>query len=166
MTPEVFYETVLTRGLDKAAGFAPELGMTRGLSVLMTTIAGVESNWEDLVQIRGGEAHGLFQQEEGDIALVIKNPASEHLFDLGMDDYGINTRTAEHLWDILATPEGMNLSVFLARLNLWCNPNPLPAFDEEGPMFQYYLDTWRPSLPSYTRWQHCYGLALSAVPAE
>lgn len=166
MTPEDFYNRVLVRGLDKVARFAPELAMTRSLGVLMTTIAGVESEWEHLVQIDGGAAHGLFQMQEDDIALIMKNPTSEKLFEAGMTDFGINTQTADHLWGILAMGGGESLSVFLARLNLWCNPHPIPPWDEERSLFQYYLDTWRPGVSSYTRWAKAYGQVIAIVPAE
>ena len=165
MMAHEFYHNVLTPGLVKAAMFAPELAADRSLDVLMTTIAGQESDWTYLVQEDGGAAHGLFQMQENDIQDIMTNLVSEKLFVAGMDDFGINTRTAAHLWDILSTTAGESLSVFLARLNLWCDPRPIPAYDDQTALFEYYSATWRPARPNFKRWQMVYGLAMTAVPA-
>jgi len=165
MTPEEFYTRVLTPGLSKIARFAPEMPRNRGVEVLMTSIAGTESDWADRVQIPSGMAHGLFQMQLNTIEEIMVNPASRAIFELGMDDFGINTRTAEHLFEIIAHPAGDVMAVFLARLDLWCNPNTIPFADEEALLFAYYRDTWRPLRADARRFSWAYGQALSIVPA-
>lgn len=164
MSPEEFYTTVLTPGLNKTARFAPHLPRNRSVEVLMTAISGVEADWTERSQIPSGMAHGLFQMQLNTIHEIMANPASKKLWELGMDDFGINTRTAEHLFEIIAHQEGDVMAVFLARLDLWCNPHPIPFADEESLLFDYYRDTWRPGKPSAKRFSRAYGLALSAVP--
>lgn len=164
MTPTEFYETVLVPGLNKTAKIAPHLPRTRSLEVLMTSIAGEESNWTERVQISSGMAHSLFQIQENTINDIIENPASAELFVAGMDDFGMNVRTAKHLFDIMAEPKGDVLSVFLARLDLWCNPRPIPAHDLEGPLFQYYAETWRPAHANKKRWAVVFAEAIAVVP--
>jgi len=165
MTPEEFYTKVLKSGLDKVARFAPQLPRNRGVEVLMMSIAGTESNWTDRVQIPSGAAHGLFQMQLNTIEEIMANPASKALFELGMDDFGINNRTAEHLFGIIATIQGDHMAVFLARLDLWCNPHPIPFADEEELLFAYYRDTWRPAHADRHRFALRYAQALPVVPA-
>ena len=95
---------------------------------------------------------------------IIANPASANLWELGMADFGINTRTAGHLFEIMATPKGDTLAVFMARLDLWCNPHPLPPWDDEQAQFAYYRDTWRPAHANAKRFAVVYGQALGVVP--
>ena len=164
MTPEEFYTTVLTPALNKVAKFAPEMPRDRSVEVLMTAISGQEANWTERSQHPGGEAHGLFQCQLNNIEDIIANPASAEFFKLAMKEFGINTTTAEHIFDILATPEGDVLAAVMARLNLWCDPNPIPPADEQQSLWQCYLRTWRPGAPNLKRWEVVYGQALSAVP--
>lgn len=164
MTPEEFHTNVLMPALKKTASFAPEMPTSRGLEVLMVSISGYEANWTHRVQNPSGMAHGLFQMQLNDIEDIMANPASAKIFELGMKEWGINNQTAEHLFGILATPEGDSMAVFLARLNLWCDPHPIPAADVEADMYAYYLDTWRPGAKNPKRFSWIYGQALSAVP--
>lgn len=164
MTPVEFYETVLVPGLNKIQRFAPQMPRSRALDVLMTAISGEEADWTERVQIGSGMAHGLFQMQLNTIELLMKNPASAKIFVAGMDDFGINTRTAEHLFEILRERRGDILAVFLARLDLWCNPKPIPFHDEEQALFEYYAETWRPRHANRRRWAEVYPQALAAVP--
>lgn len=164
MTPEEFYETVLVPGLNKIERFAPHLPRNRSIEVLMTAISGVEANWVDRSQIPSGMAHGLFQMQLNTVEEIMANPASKKLCEAMMDDFGINTRTAEHLFDIMETEHGDILAVSLARLDLWCNPHPIPPADEESSLFAYYRDTWRPAHANAQRFAWAYGQALIAVP--
>lgn len=166
MTPEEFYHTVLTPALNKIEKFAPDMPRSRALEVLMTSISGVEANWTDRAQSPSGMAHGLFQMQQNDIEDIMANPASRAIFEQGMEEWGIKTPTAEHLFGILASAEGDSMAVFLARLNLWCDPHPIPAVDVEQEMYAYYLDTWRPGVKPPARFAWAYGQALIAVPHE
>jgi hypothetical protein len=166
MTPEEFYSTVLTPALKKTTKFAPELTNDRSLQVLMMSISGQEANWTERLQDPSGLAHGLFQMQLNDIEDIMANTASADIFELGMKAWGVKTVTAEHLFELLTTQEGDSLSVFLARLNLWCNPNPLPAADDQQAQFEYYLNTWRPGAPVPSRWPSVYGQSLAVVPVQ
>lgn len=163
MTPEEFHTSVLIPALHKTAKFAPQMPHTRELEVLMTAISGVEANWTEREQIPSGMAHGLFQMQLNAIEDIIANPASAGIFKLGMEEWGIEAQTPEHLFDLLTTPQGDSLSVFLARLLLWCNPKPIPFHDEEATLFQYYVETWRPGLPNAKRFAVVYAETLSVV---
>lgn len=159
-----FYETVLVPALNKTAKFAPQMVRNRAVEVLMTAIAGQEGNWTERLQIPSGMAHGLFQMQLDDIYDIMANPATKEIFGLGMESFGIETVTAEHLFDLIESPEGDVLAAFLARLNLYADPNPIPPADEEQSLFQYYLATWEPGAPNASRWASVYGQALSVVP--
>jgi len=165
MTPEEFYTKVLTPGLNKIGRFAPHIPRNRGVEVLMTSIAGTESNWTFRSQIPSGMARGLFQMQLNTIEDIMANPASKKLWELGMDDFGINTRTAEHLFGIIGHPEGDTMAVFLARLDLWCNPHPIPFADEEALLFAYYKDTWRPAHADRHRFALRYAETLPVIPS-
>ena len=166
MSPEEFYTTVLTPALNKMAKFAPQLTNNRSLQVLMMSISGQEANWTERVQIPSGEAHGLFQMQINDIEDIIANPETAALFELGMKAWGVKTITADHLFELLAVPEGDSLAVLLARLNLWANPDPLPPADDEQGLWEYYLQTWRPGAPVPSRWSGVYGQSLMTVPVQ
>ena len=100
-----------------------------------------------------------------DIADIMANDATSGIFDLGMKAFGIKTQTAEHLFNLIETPEGDVLAAFLARLNLYADPKPIPPADIQQAMWEYYLATWRPGMENWKRWEGVYGQALSAVPA-
>ena len=160
-----FYDAVLVPALNKTASFAPEMVRNRSLKVLMTAISGQEANWTERVQVPGGFARGLFQMQLNDIADIMANDATSGIFDLGMKAFGIKTQTAEHLFNLIETPEGDVLAAFLARLNLYADPKPIPPADIQQAMWEYYLATWRPGMENWKRWEGVYGQALSAVPA-
>lgn len=164
MTPDGFYADLLNPTLDEIAEFAPMMTRNRALRVLMTSIAGQESNWEHRVQIPSGMAHSLFQIEEATIPLIIANPASKELFTVGMDHFQIQDRSAPALFDLMADEAGDKVSVLFARLLLWCNPKPIPYEDEEQALFKYYRETWRPKHAVWARWPVVYGQAMMVVP--
>lgn len=164
MTAAEFHKTILSPALDQIGKFAPKLTRSRSLEVLMLATAGQESHWTERVQIPSGMAHGFFQQQLNDIEDIIKNPATSLLFKMGTKAYLLGNVTAQQVFDLLAHPAGDFFSVFMARLNYWANPTPIPPYDETEGQYQYYLDTWRPGAPSRKRWEEVHSEAMQAVP--
>lgn len=165
MTPVEFYTTVLIPALNKTAKFAPKMPDSPSLRVLMMAISGQEANWDERVQIGSGEARGLFQMELTDISDIMENSATKAFLETGLDAFGIKTKTAEHLFEIITAPEGDTLAAFLARLNLWADPWPIPPYDDQDAQYEAYLRCWKPGTPRPNRWPGIYGQALATVMA-
>lgn len=51
----------------------------------------------------------------------------------------------------------------LARLLLWCDPQPLPALGDEQAGWSTYLRVWRPGKPHPDRWPAAYNEAMQAA---
>jgi hypothetical protein len=166
MTPTEFHQTVLHPALHEIAGFAPQMHRTRALDVLMVAISGQEADWQYRSQVPSGMAHGLFQMQLNTIGEIIVNPASAEIFKAGMAFFKIEDATAHEVFAMLADEKADALAVFLARLDLFCNPKPFPHFDEEQAQFEYYANTWRPAHADRVRWARVYALALAAVPVQ
>jgi len=58
------------------------------------------------------------------------------------------------------------LACAIARLILWCDPNPLPAIGDADGAWRCYVETWRPGKPHAIRWAANYQMALDAVGAS
>jgi|SRR6188768_3378542 len=55
------------------------------------------------------------------------------------------------------------LAAGMARLRLWCNPNPLPSVDDTNGAWFYYVDTWHPGKPHRDTWDGFHTAARAAV---
>ena len=169
MTPDLFLTQTLVPGLSwlttvigNKPGAGPWQNDARGRLVLCA-VSGQESNWADVAQDGSGVARGPFQTQENDCADILFNPASEQMMLKVCTALKI-TPTPPAIYDaILANPA--TLAVALARLNLWCDPDPLPAYGDEGAGWECYARVWRPGAPSRERWSVVYPQALAADKA-
>ena len=57
------------------------------------------------------------------------------------------------------------LQVALARLDIWCDPYPLPPYGDEGAAWRQYASIWRPGKPRPRAWPAVYAAALAADKA-
>src|ERR1700683_2630987 len=116
--------------------------MTRDAHVLLLAIAGQESGWADIQQGGGGPGRGPWQFETETCAELIANPASMAAVKLVCGLLGV-TVTMNGIYGNLIG--NARLATAMARLDLFCNPHPLPAAGNPGDGWQYYVNTWRPA---------------------
>lgn len=162
MSPFEFSRDCVTPGLDllrTLGGPAP----TDEANVLLTAIAGQESNWNAQRQAGNGPARGKFQFEKnGGVAAVLEHRATKALARAVCEHFGVApTRAALHA--ALAGTED-RLDVCCARLLLLTDPHPLPSAQEAG--WACYLRTWRPGKPHPASWPRCWEAAGAAVAAQ
>lgn len=133
--------------------------------VLLTAIAGQESNWAARVQSGNGPAHGFWQFERvGGVVGVLSNKASTQLAHNACDAAGIECGGGSPaVWELLATEKGDHLATAFARLLLWTDANPLPDVHRINGAWDYYVRNWRPGKPSRARWAGVYPQAVAAV---
>lgn len=151
-----------------AQAIAPALELLPGVMdspeacVLLLAIGAQESGYLTRQQV-GGPAHGLWQNESPVQQLLLNNPASAAL---------VQQLCAQRCVDAL--PMAMYEALLaddvfaagIARLILWCNPNPLPEIGDVQGAWDYYLDTWRPGRPRPDSWNGNYAAALGAITGE
>lgn len=132
-------------------------------SLLLLTIAGVETAWGARVQVPGGQARGFWQcQKDGAIA----NAMARRLL------------TCRRVCDTLCVPCDIDtifeaiawndaLAFAIARVALDCDPNPIPSIGDAQNAWATYLRVWRPGKPSEDRFMLAYheALAVLAPPA-
>lgn len=167
MTPDQFLHDILVPGLDwfeGVVGHTPPA--SREARVLMLAIAGQESNWSQRIQSGNGPAHGFWQFERGGgVKGVLTHRSSYALADKACAASNACPAEAGHVWGVLATVAGDNLAVAFARLLLWTDPKPLPAYGAEEAAYATYIHNWRPGKPSRSRWATVYPQALAADKA-
>jgi hypothetical protein len=159
MTPDEFYEAVIVPGMAKVAKFAPQLPDNRSVRVMLMAVAGLESDWSNR------DGGGLFKIDLGCVNGLLAHADTEVLLDAALDEFGIIDKTPQHLFDLLGNDQGDILCLAMARLVLWSDPDPFPAYDDQASMFAYYQSHWF-GLGAATRWPDVYGQSLAAVPAE
>jgi hypothetical protein len=130
--------------------------------VLMIAIAGQESGWQNIAQGGGGPGRGPWQFETETCTEVIKNPASAKMALIANEAAGLSVHGTTYD-SLISKPD---LAVAFARLDLWCNPSPLPAVDWIEDAWKYYLATWRPGKPRLDDWPANYEAAVAAVKGQ
>lgn len=152
MTPALFVSSVLTPGLALLHKLAPQIPNSRNARVLMTAIAGQESNWSARIQAGSGFAHGMWQFERaGGVAGVLSHPASKDAARAVCAAAGIPA-DAVHAWGFMTTAKGDPLATCFARLLIWTHPKALPDSDDDDACWIQYLDLWRPGKPHPASW--------------
>lgn len=163
MNPTDFLETVLTPGLawlQQTVGDIPP--PSRDARVLLLAIAGQESAWTYRHQ-QGGPAVGFWQFEKGGgVAGVMSAAASADKAYKAARAAGIPLVNILSVYHHLETQAGDNLAVTFARLLLWTDARPLPAYGDENVSWDCYIRNWRPGKPSRSRWAEVYREALAA----
>jgi len=159
MTSASFLATTLAPGLSfLTATVGPTPPDTDAARLLLLAIAGQESGWQNIPQGGGGPGRGPWQFEPETCKELMFNPESAAFYTkICMALSIVPSRTYDGL---LAHP---NLAVSLARLDLWCNPNPLPEVGDQEAAWEYYLETWRPGSPGPDRWPANYQAAMAAM---
>ncbi len=176
MTPTEFVTTVLDPGAawcEAVPGWHVPFDVRA--RVLLTAIPGQESAWSDRIQKGRGPAHSLYQFERlGGIQGVLTHSATKDLAHKICTAASVPA-DATHVWGIMATPAGDNLSVAFARLLLWSDPHFLPPFGNEEAGWIYYVRNWRPgavaaggdrATKARERWATVYRQAMDAILPE
>ena len=154
-----FLTQTLRPGLTWLASVAgPVPPTSEEAQVLLLAIAGQESGWQNIAQEGGGPGRGPWQFEPETCRELMFNPASEAAHTKVCMALGIVPSRAYGA--ILSEP---NLAVAFARLDLWCDPHPLPALGDQDGAWEYYLRCWRPGIPRPDDWGANYHAALAAI---
>jgi hypothetical protein len=166
MTPETFLSTVLVPGLTWMTSIVgPKPGLTvdwqddAPARLLLCTIAGQESAWENVQQGGDGPGRGYFQFEPETCGELLVNSVSHAMMFKVCAALKIEATETVVYGALLADPK---LQVAMARFDLWCDRAPLPAYGDEMAAWETYLRIWRPGKPSLERWSGNYLAALTA----
>ena len=163
MTPSDFHKLVLVPGLTKMTaviGPKPHGGNWQDEArarIFLNAIAGQESNWQNVPQVGGGPGRGFWQDEPETCWDLIDNPVSAKYmktvcvaFNLSLD--------GDVVYDaLIADPL---LEVIVNRLDLYCDPRPLPYAENDA--WKLYLSIWGPGEPDKDRWHASYQAAVNA----
>jgi len=112
-------------------------------------------------QQQGGPAHGLWQCEQGGGVRGVLNNVASRAYARGACSVRMVAPVESDVYWALLTDD--LLACAIARLILWCNPEPLPAIGDADGAWRYYVETWRPGKPHAIHWAANYQLALDAV---
>lgn len=162
MTAAEFLATTLDPGLQfLSATVGQKPPNSDAVRVLMTAIAGQESGWDNVQQGGDGPGRGFFQMEPPTCGLILRNPTSSGM--AAKICAALKTAATQEVVyaGLLIDPAGMAVS--FARLDLWCDPHPLPALGHEQGAWDYYLRCWGPGKPGPDRWPANYEAAMAAV---
>jgi hypothetical protein len=111
----------------------------------------------------GGPAHGLWQGENGDqsaFALVLRHPIVGPIAQAFCQKRGV-VPTHDAVYQAVLTDD--ILACGFARLDLYCDPHPLPAIGDAQAAWDVYLRTERPGKSRPQDWQLNYSNAVQAV---
>jgi hypothetical protein len=162
----------LTQTLDPGLSWmtnilGPRPPVSDSVRVLMLAIPGQESGWQNISQGDGGPGRGPYQFEPETCRELQFNPVSEALYTKICIAMPIVPSTV--YGSLIAHPF---LAVAMARLDLWCDPHPLPAIGDEEGAWDCYVRVWRPgavaaggqsATDARQRWSYNYPAALAAV---
>lgn len=150
--------------INQALAMLPSKMTTRAALVQLLAIGAQESqDYQYRRQMGNGPARGFWQFEEnGGVNGVIKHP-SKYVRTLAGD-----ICAQRHVsFDKHAVWEAMELDDVLAaafaRLNLWGDPQPLPAIGDHASAWHLYLRVWRPGKPHPDKWLARYQAAVEAT---
>lgn len=153
---------VLTQVVDPALALLPAKLSSPEARVMLLAIGRQESGFDHRVQ-EDGPAHGLWQFEPHGVADVMFNSAATRdVLDL-CAERGVRFLSQ---WIYQALPLDDVLAAGMARLLLWCDPEPLPALGQQALAWNYYLRNWRPGKPGPSRWAAAYQASMAAVRGE
>ena len=134
------------------------------LRVMLLAIGLQESGLTARAQVLNGggkgPARGLWQFERGGVRGVYLHRASNELLRVLCRARDVNFDVPQ-IWAMLEYDDVLACGV--ARLLLWTDPRPLPAVDDEGGAWDYYLRNWRPGKPHHDRWVGAHAAARKQV---
>lgn len=159
MTPDSFFTRIVAPTLRWMAE-SPNLGIPESDSAraLVTAIAGQESGWAARRQI-GGPARSYWQFELGGGVAGLFRVLPRQLgavcagYDVPFD--------APTVFEAMAWHDG--LACAMARLLLWTDPAPLPAYWDKIAGWQYYQRNWRPGRPHPETWSGFHDQSLASI---
>lgn len=114
-------------------------------------------------QQNGGPAHGLWQGENGEesaFALVLRHPLVGSIAQAFCQRRGI-TPTHDAVYQAVLMDD--LLACAFARLDLYCDPHPLPAIGDMQAAWDCYMRVERPGRPRQKDWASNYAAAVAAV---
>lgn len=159
MTPDIFYARIVEPTLQwMAASPSIAIPVTDSARVELMAIAGQEARWKDRRQI-GGPARGYWQNERyGGVAEVFqKTPRQLGTVCASLDiPYDPDVVFEAMAWND-------TLACAMARLLLWTDPAPLPAYWDKGDGWKYYARNWRPGAPHPETWSALHDQSMSAI---
>jgi hypothetical protein len=157
--------------IEPAAAFLADvtgIAVTAESDILTLTIAMQESGLVARVQANQGPAHSFWQFETEGVAGVLDHPKAGPRLKAVCARLG---RLPEdyRIWNAIVYDD--KLAYACARLLLWSDPAPLPAFGDEAGALAYYARNWRPQWYGLGeaepgRWAANYAAAMAAVTAN
>lgn len=161
MTPSVFLTQVLDPGLaflKATLGDKPPGG--DNVRVWLLATAAQESDLEYVEQLGGGPGRGYWQFETETVSEILTNSASAAMAAKICAAMHLLPTTQAIYQHLLVDP---NLMVAFARLDLWCDPFPLPPLGDALAGWETYLRVWRPGKPRQDDWAMNYAAAMQAI---
>lgn len=155
-----FNTQILLPGVIFFKTTVPTIPLARAAWVELLTIAGQESDWQNIAQADGGPGRGPWQFEPETCAEVLTNPACSKEARTVCTAIGVDATSQAVYAALLDLP---SLAFAFARLDLWANPSPLPLVGDEAGALKYYLNTWRPGKPHPGTWHTNYQAAILAT---
>lgn len=152
-------QTVLAKVIVPALALLPAHMDTPQARVQELAMGGQESGYRTRQQ-NGGPAHGLWQNERPVQQLLLQNPASAAEVHHLCSSRAVAPQASDMYWAILTDDI---FAAGIARLILWCDPDPLPALGDESAAWDCYVRNWRPGKPRPADWPKNYRAALAAV---
>ena len=157
MRVETFFHNIVDPTLGVLAQII-NIPVTDKARVLVTTIAGQESEWAARRQ-HGGPARSYWQFELGG--------GVAELFAVTPNQLRIVCSALDIPYDQATVFEAMAwndaLACSMARLLLWQDPAALPEVGDVEAGWAYYLRNWRPGAPHHDVWAECYSMSLAAM---
>lgn len=154
-TPALLSE-VLQEAIIPALTKLPSKFNSKEAQLLMLAIGKQETNYCTRLQA-DGPAHGFWQFEKPGVVGVFHQPGIALILGSLCMARQIPPSAIAVYAEILVDDI---LAASFARLLLWADPHPLPAVEDEGGAWEYYVRNWRPGKPSRGRWVNSYGEAL------
>lgn len=128
----------------------------------LLVIPGQESLWSDVEQWGGGPGRGYYQDEPETCSEVLNNPTSAAMMHKVCAALGIEANGAAIYGALLGNTK---LQVAIGRLDMWCDPRPLPPYGNVHQAWLIYDEEWRPGAPHPALWDGLYAQALAADQA-
>lgn len=147
MTAAEFLMQVLTPGLVWFHGVIPSIPASAEAALCLLTFALQETDAQNIAQEDGGPGRGPWQDEPETIDEVLRNSVTSDFALKLCVAVGIKTgapisEIANEVYiDLMRLP---NLATAFSRLDLWADPEPLPAIGDEAGCLACYARVWRP----------------------
>lgn len=152
-------KTVLARVIVPALALLPLPMDVPEARVMLLSIGGQESGFRMRKQV-GGPAHGLWQCEQPTMHLLLDNPASAQFVRNLCVSRAVAPVASDMYWALLTDDI---FAAAIARLILWCDPHPLPAFGDADDAWLCYQKNWGPGKPRPNDWPSNYSAAIAVV---